>query len=146
VPPAGPRADPFGAFDFRVEIDGIALAAFMEVSGLESETTVIEYRTGDSQTLAKLPGLTRYANIVLRRGITVDKSLWQWRQEVVAGKNARRDGAIVLLDEAGQALAAWNFRNGWPCRWEGPRLRAGRSRVAIETLELAHEGIEYEVR
>ncbi len=143
MPQAGSGADPFGAFNFRVEIDGIAVASFSEVSGLESWTDVIEYRTGDMERTAKLPGRTRYSNVVLKRGLTVDKSLWQWRKQVVNGKNARRDGSIVLFDEAGNEVARWNFFRGWPCRWQGPRLRSGKSRLAIETLEIAHEGIEH---
>jgi phage tail-like protein len=140
--PSATRTDPLSGFNFRVEIDGIALAAFAEVSGLVSETQVVEYRTGDSLTTRKLPGPTKYANIVLKRGITLDLSLWQWRRSVVQGKAERRNGSIVLLDEARKDMLRFNFVDGWPCRWEGPTLRAGSNDVAIETLEIAHEGLE----
>lgn len=104
---------------------------------------MIEYRTGaDATTVRRLPGLTRYANVVLERGLTKDLSLWNWRQSVVNGKPDRRSGSIVLLDEAGQEVLRWNFHRGWPARWEGPALNAKANEVAIETLEIAHEGLE----
>jgi phage tail-like protein len=141
MPPPS-RKDPLPRFNFRVEIDGIAVASFAEVSGLESETAVIDYRTGDSRVTRKLPGLTKYANIVLRRGMTLDLALWQWRKTVVEGRAERRNGSIVLSDEAGKDMLRINFFEGWPCKWEGPALNAKTSEVAIETLEIAHEGLE----
>lgn len=137
------RNDPYKAFNFRVEIEGIAQAAFAEVSGLTSETAVIEYRVGgEPNTARKLPGLTKYANLVLRRGITQDLELWNWRQTVVDGNSERRDGSIILQDDDGIEVARWNFRNGWICKWEGPALDAKANDVAIETIEIAHEGFE----
>ena len=142
MPPAQ-RHDPYKAFNFRVEIDGIARAAFSEVGGLESETAVIEYRVGgEPSTVRKLPGLTKYANIVLRRGITQDPELWNWRQTVVQGKVDRRNGSIVLLDDDRTEVLRWNFFQGWIAKWEGPALNAKANEVAIETIEIAHEGLE----
>jgi phage tail-like protein len=140
------RDRPYPGHNFRVEIDGIAVASFAEVTGLESETAVIEYRTGDSKTSSplKLPGLTKYANLVLRRGMTGDLALWQWRKAIVDGNVDRRNGQIVLLDESRADVMRWRFRNGWPCKWVGPTLDAQASEVAIETLEIAHEGLELE--
>lgn len=137
------RDDPYKAFSFVVEIDGIERAAFSEVSGLESETAVVEYRVGSElNTVRKLPGLTKYANIVLRRGVTKDDELWNWRKAVVDGNVDRRNGSIVLLDDARNEVVRWSFRNGWPCKWEGPALNARANEVAIETLEIAHESLE----
>jgi phage tail-like protein len=146
MPSTPSRRDPLTAFNFVVEIDGVAVAAFSEVSGLGSETDVIEYRTGDSKVSSslKLPGLTKYSNIVLRRGMTRDLALWQWRKTVVDGVTDRRTGAIVLLAEDRTPALRWRFRNGWPCKWDGPGLDARSSEVAIETLEIAHEGLELE--
>ena len=138
------RNDPYKAFNFLVEIDGVARAAFSEVSGLESESAVIEYRTGSEYLTRKLPGLTRFANIVLRHGITQDRELWDWRQNIVDGNPDRRNGMIKLLDDQRNEVVRWNFRNGWPCKWEGPALNAKANEVAIETLEIAHEGLELE--
>jgi phage tail-like protein len=137
------RDDPYKAFNFLVEIDGIARAGFSEVSGLESETSVIEYRLGgESNTVRKLPGLTKYANVVLRRGVTQDADLWNWRKTVVEGKVDRRNGAIILLNDDRTEVVRWNFFNGWISKWQGPDLNATGNEVAIETIEIAHEGLE----
>ena len=137
------RDDPYKAFNFRVEIDGVALAAFSEVSGLESETDVIEYRTGtESNSVRKLPGLTKHANIVLRRGVTQDPELWNWRKTVEDGQVDRRNGSIVLLDDDRTEVLRWNFVHGWISKWVGPTLNAKGNEVAIETIEIAHEGLE----
>ena len=142
VAPPSPD-DPFTGFNFRVEIDGIQIAAFSEVSGLESETAVIEYRVGGGRnTVRKLPGLTKYANIVLRRGMTQDAELWNWHKRIIEGNADRRNGSIVLLDNEGNAVVRWNFVRGWICKWEGPALNASANEVAIETIAIAHEGLE----
>jgi len=143
--PAPARSDPYGQFNFLVEIDGIAVAQFAECTGLSTETDVIEYREGGEPSLGarKLAGLTRYAPIVLKRGVTKDKSLWNWRKSVTDGHVSRRNGAIILLDAGRNEVARWNFRAGWPSRWEGPYLRASSSEVAIEALEIVHEGLDW---
>jgi phage tail-like protein len=140
---ASKRDDPYRAFNFRVEIDGVAVAGFTEVSGLDSETAVIEYRAGDDRnTVRKLPGLTKYGNLVLRRGVTRSAELWNWRRTVVDGKVERRNGSIVLLDEARDEVLRWNFVGGWIAKWQGPILNAAADTVAIETIEIAHEGLD----
>jgi phage tail-like protein len=140
---APPRRDPYKVFRFRVEINGLTAASFSEVGGLESETTVIEYRTGtDPNVVRKLPGLTTYSNIVLKRGVTDDAELWNWRKRVIEGTVDRHNGSIVLQDDSGADQVRWNFRNGWPCKLQGPYLNAHGNDVAIETLEIAHEGLE----
>ena len=137
------RDDPYKAFNFIFEIDGIARAGFSEVSGLESETAVIEYRVGgERNAVRKLPGLTKYANIVLRRGVTQDAELSNWRKTVEDGQVDRRNGSIILRDDDGTDVVRWNFFNGWISKWEGPALNASKNEVAIETIEIAHEGLE----
>jgi phage tail-like protein len=143
--------DPYGAFNFQVVIQGImddgsaAKAGFMEVSGLEIDVQVIEYRTGgEPASVRKLPGLHKYPNIVLKRGITSDLTLWNWMKTVTDGQPLRADGSIILLDEARQTVLRWNFRRGFPCKIVGPTLNAKSSEVAIETLEIAHEGLTIE--
>ena len=114
------------------------------MSGLGSETEVIEYRTGSDKTstVRKLPGLTRYANIVLKRGVTQDAELWNWRKTVEAHLADRRNGSIVLLDDARNPILRWNFSNGWVSKIVGPELNAEANEVAIEQLiEIAHEGL-----
>lgn len=140
--PPPQRNDPYKNFNFLVEIEGIAQAAFSEATGLGSDTTVIEYRSGGDNVVRKLPGLTKFGNIVLRRGVTQDAELWNWRQGVVEGNVERRNGSIVLLDDQRNEVVRWNFREGWICKWEGPAFNAKSNDVAIETIEIAHEGLE----
>ena len=142
--PDGKRNDPYGQFNFLVEIDGVVKGGFSEVSGLTTDTNIIEYREGvePHETPRKLPGLMKYNNIVLKRGWTKDQSLWTWRKKVIDGKTQRTHGSIVLLDESRTPALRWNFREGWPSKWEGPGLNAKTSEVAIETLEIVHEGLE----
>ena len=95
--PDGKRNDPYGQFNFLVEIDGVVKGGFSEASGLTTDTNVIEYRDGNEiTTVRKLPGLMKYNNIVLKRGFTKDRSLWEWRKKVIDGKTQRTGGAIVV--------------------------------------------------
>ncbi len=140
---SGTRNDPYGQFNFQVEIDGVVVAGFSEVSGLSTDTNMIEYREGNEvATVRKLPGLMKYVPIVLKRGFTADNKLWTWRKKVLDGKTQRTTGSIILLDESRAPALRWNFTAGWPSKWEGPALNAKTSEVAIETLEIAHEGLE----
>lgn len=137
------RIDPFFNFNFLVEIDGIARAAFHEVTGFDSTIDVIEHREGgENTTPRKLPGMTKHSNIVLKWGMTDDQDLYRWHRDTVRGNVQRRNGSIVLLDRRGQEVARWNFFNAWPAKWDGPDFNAEGNDVAIETLELAHEGVE----
>lgn len=138
------RSDPYANFNFLVEIDGIAKAGFQEVSGLGAEVDVIEYREGTDKinTVRKLPGLIRYSSIVLKRGLTQDKSLWTWFKTVLDGNVLRSSGTITLLDSSRTPVLRWTFLEGWPSKWEGPALNGKTSEVAIETLVIEHEGIE----
>ena len=139
----GDRKDPFRSFNFRVEIDGITRAGFRECSGLDASQDPIEYREGTEGLVArKLPGLNKSSNITLKWGVTDDTELWDWRKKAIVGKVERKNGSIVLLDETGAEKLRWNFREGWPTKWTGPSFNATGNEVAIETLEIAHEGLE----
>lgn len=139
----GVRRDPYKAYNFLVEIDGITRAGFRECSGLDSAQDPIEYREGNEKylTVRKLTGLVKYSNISLKYGITDDQELWQWRTKAVEGQVERKNGSIVLLDDLGQEKMRWNFREGWPTKWTGASFNATGNEVAIETLEIAHEGV-----
>lgn len=139
----GDIPDPFGNFNFLVEIDGITRAAFQECSGFDSTIDVIEHREGgDNTTLRKLPGMTKYSNISLKWGMTDDRELYDWHRRIVNGEIERKNGSIVMLNNRGDEVARWNFSRAWPVKWDGPDLNAEGTDVAIETLELVHEGIE----
>lgn len=145
MPATGDRHDPYSGFNFLVEIDGVTVGGFAECGGLTTETELIEYRNGNEiPTMRKLPGKTKYGNISLKRGYTDSKELWEWRKLAIAGRTERKSGTIQLLNEAREVALKWNFREGWPCKWEGPALNAKNNEVAIETMEIAHEGLELE--
>lgn len=140
------RKDPFGNFHFVVEIDGIQRAAFHEVGGLDSSIDVIEHREGGSSmpAVGKYPGQAKYSNISLKWGVATDHDLYDWHRQWIKGDPAaaRKNGSIVLLDRQGQEQIRWNFTNAWPAKWTGPTFNAEGNDIAIETLELAHEGVE----
>jgi phage tail-like protein len=136
----GQRVDPYLNFNFRVEIDGVQVAAFHECSGLESSIDIIEHREGGGP-IRKLPGNNKFANIVLKRGLTDNRDLYDLHLQALDGQITRKSGSIILMNRADQEVARWNFEQAWPAKWTGPSLTAEGNDVAIETLELAHEGI-----
>jgi phage tail-like protein len=141
----GSRNDPFRGFNFLVEIDDVTVAGFSECGGLTTETDVVEYRTGaEDITVRKLPGLKKFTNITLKRGAIGDLTLWQWIKTVMDGRAQRADGTITLLDESRQPVMVWKFRRAWPCKWSGPSLNAKSNEVAIESIEICHEGLDLE--
>lgn len=142
--PAAVRVDPYKNFNFKVEITGITLAGFSEVSGLDSEVNTIDYREGGDATIRKLPGLAKFGNITLKRGVTDSLELYQWHRKIVQGVMDRRDGVIILLDDAKKPVTRWKFSNAFPFKYEGPTLNAKGNDVAIETLVLCCEGLERE--
>jgi phage tail-like protein len=141
--PTGDRKDPYRGYNFKLEIDGIQRNGFRECSGLDAKSAPIDYREGDEKvyTNRKLPGQTTYSNISLKMGKTDDKDLWEWRKKVIDGKTERKNGSIILMNESGEEKVRWNFVNGWPTSWVGPSMNATANEVAIETIEIVHEGI-----
>jgi phage tail-like protein len=139
----GTRVDPFRGYNFKLEIDQIQRAGFRECLGLEVISEPMDYREGNEKvyTNRKLPGLTKYSNITLKWGITDDHSLWDWRKKTIDGKTERKNGSIVLMNESGEEKLRWNFVDGWPTKWTGPSFNATANEVAIETIEIVHEGV-----
>lgn len=141
--PTGLRDDPYRGFRFRIEIDGISVAHFSEVSGLQAETETEPYEEGGvNDFVHQLPKRTKFPHITLKRGITDIDELWKWHQEVVNGKFKRKNGSIILLSEAGEDTWRWNFSKAFPVKWTGPDLKADSATVAFEAIELAHNGIK----
>jgi phage tail-like protein len=143
------RDDPYSISNFVVVITGVfddgysVRGSFTEVSGLDVTVTPIEYRNGsEDTTVRKMPGLRKFSNITLKRGVMGDLGFWTWIKSVLDGKVQRADGTITLLDESRTPVMQWRFRRGWPCHWTGPTLSATKNEVAIETLEICHEGLE----
>ena len=143
----GTRNDPYRAFNFRLEVDGLTIASFSEASGLVAEGDPVDYREGADMvnSARKLTGLRKYPNIVLKRGYTQNKELWAWYRNIANGDDDRRNGAIVLMDEAHRDVLRWNFRNAWLNKVEGPSFNATGNEVAMESIELVHEGVDIDV-
>ena len=141
------KTDPYANYNFEVRKLQVKIASFKEVTGLESSIEVIDYREGGDKFSPnrKLPGKVSYTNIVLKGGVTDDESLWEWHLGWVKGNDEKRvNFQIVLLDRQGEPTRTWNIRNAWPAKWVGPTFNAEAKEVAIQTLELAHEGIDLE--
>lgn len=137
------RTDPYAQFNFLVEVQGLTVAGFTEVSGITSESDVIEYREGsDAARMRKLPALFKFGNITLKRGYTLNRELWEWRKTTLDGVTARKDGAVVLLDEARVPRLRWEFFQAWITKYEGPALNATANEAAIESIELAVEDVQ----
>jgi phage tail-like protein len=141
--------DPFGNFRFKLELSDVEVAGFAECTGLNIETKVLEYKEGgNNATTLKFPEPSTFGNITLKRGVTNSNELIEWQLDVVSGtfsKNSRSSNpsiAIVLMNEKGEDVRRWNLIRAFPVKWVGPDLKASASEVAIETLELAHEGIQ----
>lgn len=133
---------PHGRFRYKVEIDGLDAGGFSEVTGFDASIDVMEYREGDMvQTPMKIPGLKKYGNITLKQGLADSMVLYDW---IIAGVNGavdRKTITITLLDEEEAPAASWQVINAWPTKYTAPDFNATSSEVAIETLEIAHEGM-----
>ena len=140
------RRDPYRTFNFQLVIDNVPRGAFSEASGLTAEGDAVDYREGTDpqQNVRKLPGLRKYSNITLKRGYTQDGSLWDWYNKIANGEPDRRDVTIVLMNEARQPVLQWHAENAWVNKIEGPSFKAAGNEIAMETVELVHEGLTME--
>ena len=137
------RKDPYQSFNFLVEIAGLIVGGFSEVSGIQAETEFEEFREGGiNDFVHKLPKVTKYPNVTLKRGMTDSPVLWAWHQAVVNGKVVRLPIFVILLDSQGDEAWRWCFIDAYPVKWTGPELKADTGAVAIESLELAHNGFK----
>lgn len=139
----GPAPDPFRAYNFLVEVEGMVVGGFTSVEGLGSKTEVKTVRQGGVNNMEyKLPGQISYTDIVLKAGITALDPMWLWYQAMLDGTVQRKNGSIYLRDNQGNTSACWNFYNAWPIEWQGPSLDASQTMVASQSFTLAHEGIK----
>jgi phage tail-like protein len=128
---------------FYVEIEGHPQAVFTEVGGLQVEMQVMEYQEGGNNGfIHRLPGPTKIGNLVLKRGLTTSNEFFKWCMEVITRNVSRRHVSVLLYDTQGQEVVRWNFHNAYPVKWVGPQFTATSQATAIETLELAHDGLE----
>lgn len=142
----GQRRDPLVGFHFGVDVQDEISGYFTECSGLGSEHEVIEHKVvteKGNQVVLKLPGRLKWENITLKRGITEDMDIWQWRKMVEDGdvEDARRDGSIIMYDQHLNEVARWNFERAWPVKVSGPQPKADSNEISIEELTIAYEYI-----
>jgi phage tail-like protein len=141
----GARNDPYPAFRFEVKLDNLPVAGFSECNGLQLETEIQDYNEGGlNSVLRRFPTRTKQSNIVLKRGI-VDRMLWDWYYSLTQGDVVLKNGSVLVRDPSGaNVIMEWQFRQAFPSKWVGPDLNASQNSVAVETLELCHQGLERE--
>ncbi|MCJ7742995.1 MAG: phage tail protein [Dehalococcoidales bacterium] len=141
------REDPLVGFNFGLEIEGTVTGYFTEVAGIGSEHEIIEHKVVDDagrELVMKIPGRLKWGDITLKRGITSDMQIWDWRKKVEEGdvKGARKNGSIFMLDRAYKEVARWDFVSAWPSKVTGPSLKADSNEFGVEELTLVHEGLK----
>lgn len=140
-----PEKDPVVSSFFGVEFHGQIAGSFRECTGIGSEHEVVEHKAsgpkGD-QVIKKVPGRMKWNNITLKRGLTDATDMWKWRKLVEQGKieEARKNGSIVMFNGKNEEVARFDFINAWPCKISGPSTNAANNEIAIEELEITHEG------
>lgn len=141
------RTDPAISVSYYLDLKGKITGNFRECSGLGSENDIVEHKVaigkGHTQVM-KIPGPLKWQNIVLKRGVTGDMEIWDWRKLVEEGyvDKARLDGSITMYDQAHKEVARWNFFSAWPLKVSGPSLNAGSNEIAVEELTIVHEKME----
>jgi phage tail-like protein len=136
--------DPLAQFHYKLELEGKVTGLFLECSGLGSEHEVIEHKVvqDGKDFIMKVPGRLKWDNIVLKRGITDLKDMWDWRKQVEDGdvEGARMNGTIYMMgqDET-SPVAQWNFERGWPLKVSGPQLKSDANEIGVEELTICHE-------
>lgn len=137
------RVDPFLAFRFEVRLDDLPVGGFSDCAGLGVETEFFDYPEGGvNDHLQRFPGRSRQQNLVLKRGI-VDRDLWDWHADLVKGVVRFRNGSVLVRDPSGGRIQLqFEFRRALPMKWTGPELSASNGAVAVESIELAHHGLD----
>ena len=138
------REDPLVSFHFMIDVQGEIKGYFTEVSGLGSESEIIEQKVVNEkgiEIIKKIPGRLKWGDITLKRGITSNLDMWDWRKKGEEGKvnDARKNGSIVMFDQELAEKARWNFVNGWPTKITGPAPKADSNEIGVEELTIAHE-------
>lgn len=138
---SGSREDPLGAYNFKVEIEGLLVAGFTQASGLEVTTDVFKYAEGGHNAGEWVfPGKSTFSDITLTHGMTLSTVLYDWYMDVLNGKITRKNATIFLLDKQKETLRSWNLYHAFPSKWVGPSFDAAQGGIAFEALTLVHEG------
>lgn len=134
---------PYSNLRFSVEIDGLTWAGFSEVTGLSIEIDVEEYLEGGvNEFVHKLPKTVKFQNITLKKGLIQSYKMWDWIQEVAEGSISPQNCRIILMDQDGNTICYWAVANAFPVKWTGSDLKATGGEIFMESLELAHQGIQ----
>ena len=141
VAQTGTRVDPYRAYNFRLEVNGVNEAHFTECSGLGVKVQAIAYREGGTREVVhRLPGHVEYCDVTLRYGLTNSPDMWEWLMKTVAGQVDRRNVSIVMVDNDGVTeVMRWNLLDAWPSEWRGALLNALAQEAAIESMTLVFE-------
>ncbi len=130
---------------FYVEIENVTQAVFTEASGLQVETDVLSYEQGGNNAFVhKLPGRTKVGNLTLKRGFAKGNEFFNWYASIIQGKIERRNVSLAIYNPKGELVTKWTLVRAFPVKWSGPQLTADGTALAIETLELAHDGVKVE--
>jgi len=140
------QTNPLVGFHYAIEVQGVVTGYFTECSGIGSEHEVIEHKIVDEkgrELVQKIPGRLKWQDITLKRGITDNMDIWDWRDEIVQGKvdDARRNGSVVMFDQSLSEVARWNFENAWPSKVSGPSMKSDSNEFGVEELVITHEGL-----
>ena len=143
VTKAATDADPLPLYKFWVEIESIVVAQFQECSGLRMERETEPYEEGGvNDHVHMLPGRNKYSNIILKNGMIYSNELWNWYVEGLYDAKVKRiNFSILLHDIKGDVTKRWNVISGFPVKWEGPQFTADSNQYAVETIEIAHDGL-----
>ncbi|MFC4101930.1 phage tail protein [Paenibacillus xanthanilyticus] len=132
-----------GVFRFWVELDGMLVGGFSEVTGLSAEIETEEFREGGvNGYVHRIPRSVKYSPIILKRGMSQSSELWDWYAQAMNGRIVRKSGSVILQQLDGDEMCRWNFFEAYPVRWSGPDLNASQSDIAVETIELVHNGLK----
>jgi phage tail-like protein len=139
------ESDPLIAYQFGIEVGGMVTGYFSEISGINSESDVIEHKVSyeGKDFVQKMPGRLKWGDVTLKRGITDNLQVWEWRMLVEEGKmnEARKNCSILLFDRAMEVAARWDFVNAWPSKVSGPDIKADGNEYGIEEMIIVHEGM-----
>ena len=134
--------DPHLGLRFWVQLGQVEVAGFKECSGLKIETEVFEYPEGGLNTHThKMPVRAKFSNITLKRGLDETQDLYKWYVKAINGQIKRQDISIIVYNSTGDVVQKWDLYRAFPCKWSGPDLKTDTGAIAVETLEIAHEGL-----
>ena|SRR5512143_2888961 len=144
------ETDPLIGFSFALDVQGTLTGFFTEISGLGSETEIVEHKITDPQgrdLIQKIPGRLKFTDVTLKRGITKLKDIWDWRKMVEDGNivGARKNATVTMYDQSLNAVARWNLTNAWPTKVSGPTFNSDSNAFGVEEVSVTFEFMVREI-